>query len=173
MTVVLTSLGDQVAYLRHSYLAVFKAIWVCRGQPESHPLSSPTAHISAPGRACNSKLSRVGAGDATIEGLSIREDMGSIYSMLGVCPQHDLLWEQLTPMQHLNFYGRLKNLKVHLQSCPPQRADHLSTPQSLGNQGTGSLGTPRPQKASAAFCWPPCFRRVLTRLGSAPVQVSV
>jgi len=51
------------------------------------------------------------SGDATIEGLSIREDMGSIYSMLGVCPQHDLLWEQLTPMQHLNFYGRLKNLK--------------------------------------------------------------
>ncbi len=26
--------------------------------------------------------------------------------------QHDLLWEQLTPVEHLNFYGRLKGLKV-------------------------------------------------------------
>ena len=26
--------------------------------------------------------------------------------------QHDLLWEQLTPTEHLSFYGRLKGLKV-------------------------------------------------------------
>lgn len=92
-------------------------------------------------------MSTVGAGDATIEGLSIREDMGSIYSMLGVCPQHDLLWEQLTPMQHLNFYGRLKNLKVHMQICQPQCADHLSVLQSLRNTTLCLLGTPRLQKA--------------------------
>jgi ABC-type multidrug transport system ATPase subunit len=30
--------------------------------------------------------------------------------MLGVCPQHDLLWEQLSAREHLRFYGRLKNL---------------------------------------------------------------
>ena len=27
---------------------------------------------------------------------------------MGVCPQHDLLWEQLTGEEHLLFYGRLK-----------------------------------------------------------------
>lgn len=47
-----------------------------------------------------------------MEGLSIRQDMGLIYSLLGVCPQHDLLWEQLSPTHHLNFYGRLKSLTV-------------------------------------------------------------
>ena len=55
-------------------------------------------------------------GTALIEGQNICTDMASIYSMMGVCPQHDLLWESLTGREHLLFYGRLKNLKV-LASC--------------------------------------------------------
>ena len=30
--------------------------------------------------------------------------------IMGVCPQHDLLWDRLTSREHLNFYGRLKGL---------------------------------------------------------------
>ena len=37
--------------------------------------------------------------------------MDLVYSQLGVCPQHDLLWEQLSGRDHLIFYGRLKNLR--------------------------------------------------------------
>lgn len=47
-----------------------------------------------------------------MEGYDIRKDMASVYGLMGVCPQHDLLWEQLTAREHLIFYGRLKNLKV-------------------------------------------------------------
>jgi ABC-type multidrug transport system ATPase subunit len=36
--------------------------------------------------------------------------MDAIYSLMGVCPQHDLLWETLTGREHLLFYGRLKGL---------------------------------------------------------------
>lgn len=39
--------------------------------------------------------------------------MADIYATMGVCPQHDLLWDTLTGREHLLFYGRLKNLKVH------------------------------------------------------------
>jgi ABC-type multidrug transport system ATPase subunit len=49
-------------------------------------------------------------GEAIIAGKSIRTDMTDIYKSMGVCPQHDLLWETLTPREHLNFYGRLKGL---------------------------------------------------------------
>jgi ABC-type multidrug transport system ATPase subunit len=28
----------------------------------------------------------------------------------GVCPQHDVLWEEQTGREHLLFYGRLKGL---------------------------------------------------------------
>jgi hypothetical protein len=51
------------------------------------------------------------SGTATVEGLDVRTSMDKIYSLMGVCPQHDLLWETLTPREHLSFYGRLKNLR--------------------------------------------------------------
>jgi ABC-type multidrug transport system ATPase subunit len=37
--------------------------------------------------------------------------MAAIYTLMGVCPQHDLLWETLTGREHLLFYGRLKGLE--------------------------------------------------------------
>ncbi|KAL6888886.1 hypothetical protein ACP4OV_009912 [Aristida adscensionis] len=51
------------------------------------------------------------SGTAYIEGTDIRGDMDKIYTGIGVCPQHDLLWENLTGREHLLFYGRLKKLK--------------------------------------------------------------
>ncbi|CAL4998484.1 unnamed protein product [Urochloa decumbens] len=51
------------------------------------------------------------SGTAYVHGMDIKTDMIAIYSNMGVCPQHDLLWETLTGREHLLFYGRLKNLK--------------------------------------------------------------
>ncbi|KNA24418.1 hypothetical protein SOVF_016000 [Spinacia oleracea] len=56
-------------------------------------------------------LTKPTSGTAFINGLDIRTHMDEVYSMIGVCPQHDLLWETLTGREHLMFYGRLKNLK--------------------------------------------------------------
>ncbi|KAK1357751.1 ABC transporter domain-containing protein [Heracleum sosnowskyi] len=56
-------------------------------------------------------LIRPTSGTAYVEGLDIRTNMDGIYSNMGVCPQHDLLWNTLTGREHLLFYGRLKNLK--------------------------------------------------------------
>ncbi|TVU33005.1 hypothetical protein EJB05_24777 [Eragrostis curvula] len=56
-------------------------------------------------------FSKPTSGTAYIEGMNIRLDMDRIYTGLGVCPQHDLLWENLTGREHLLFYGRLKKLK--------------------------------------------------------------
>ncbi|KAG2327961.1 hypothetical protein Bca52824_010689 [Brassica carinata] len=51
------------------------------------------------------------SGTALVQGLDILTDMDRIYTTIGVCPQHDLLWEKLSGREHLLFYGRLKNLK--------------------------------------------------------------
>lgn len=65
-----------------------------------------------------------------VEGLDIRSDMADIYAMMGVCPQHDLLWDTLTGREHLLFYGRLKNLKVHtLLSQKSSLHTRLNSPQ--------------------------------------------
>jgi ABC-type multidrug transport system ATPase subunit len=55
-------------------------------------------------------FSRPTSGTAVVERLSILTHMKSIYSIMGVCPQHDILWESLSPREHLSFYGALKNL---------------------------------------------------------------
>eukprot|EP01025_Chloroclados_australasicus_P028913 TRINITY_DN286_c0_g1_i4.p1 TRINITY_DN286_c0_g1~~TRINITY_DN286_c0_g1_i4.p1 ORF type:complete len:1073 (-),score=121.43 TRINITY_DN286_c0_g1_i4:266-3484(-) len=47
-------------------------------------------------------------GNAVIGGYNIRTQMNDIYKDMGVCPQHDLLWENLTGREHLFFYARLK-----------------------------------------------------------------
>lgn len=56
-------------------------------------------------------LTKPTSGSAFVQGLDIRTRMNAIYTSMGVCPQHDLLWETLTGREHLLFYGRLKNLK--------------------------------------------------------------
>ncbi|CAJ1975258.1 unnamed protein product [Sphenostylis stenocarpa] len=56
-------------------------------------------------------LTKPTSGRAFVQGLDIRTHMDGIYTSMGVCPQHDLLWESLTGREHLFFYGRLKNLK--------------------------------------------------------------
>ncbi|KAF8065710.1 ABCA3 [Scenedesmus sp. PABB004] len=50
------------------------------------------------------------AGTALVGGHDITAAMDAVYALMGVCPQHDLLWDCLTGAEHLRFYGRLKGL---------------------------------------------------------------
>lgn len=36
------------------------------------------------------------------------EDLGEIRRHIGVCPQFDLLWKEMTAYEHLRLYARLK-----------------------------------------------------------------
>jgi ATP-binding cassette subfamily A (ABC1) protein 3 len=50
------------------------------------------------------------SGSASIQGLDIETQMVAIRKTIGCCPQHDILWEQLTVHQHLETFARLKGL---------------------------------------------------------------
>jgi ABC-type multidrug transport system ATPase subunit len=50
------------------------------------------------------------SGDALIHGYSIRSQMGSIRNNMGVCPQHDLLFNELTARQHIHLFSGLKGV---------------------------------------------------------------
>ena len=50
-------------------------------------------------------------GEAWIGGYSILDDLPYVYKRIGVCPQFDLLWEDLTVEDHLLFYLRLKGVQ--------------------------------------------------------------
>eukprot|EP01105_Mastigella_eilhardi_P000276 TRINITY_DN1037_c0_g1_i2.p1 TRINITY_DN1037_c0_g1~~TRINITY_DN1037_c0_g1_i2.p1 ORF type:complete len:1665 (-),score=344.24 TRINITY_DN1037_c0_g1_i2:724-5268(-) len=51
-------------------------------------------------------------GDAFIEGCSVKSDLRTIRGKIGVCPQEDLLYDNLTAEEHLTLFGRLKGIPV-------------------------------------------------------------
>ena len=51
------------------------------------------------------------AGDATVQGLSIRTQMPEIRKRIGVCPQHNVLFDELTVTEHLEIFAGLKGAR--------------------------------------------------------------
>eukprot|EP00897_Mesotaenium_endlicherianum_P001210 jgi/Mesen1/1116/ME000123S00292 len=52
-------------------------------------------------------------GDAVLLGHSIRSHMGTIRRTLGVCPQHNILFPELTVREHMALYAVLKGVPSH------------------------------------------------------------
>ena len=52
-------------------------------------------------------------GSALINGYSIENEMGMIRKSLGLCPQHNMLFVDLTVEEHMIFFGMLKGLSMN------------------------------------------------------------
>ncbi|KAH3872038.1 phospholipid-transporting ATPase ABCA3-like isoform X2 [Dreissena polymorpha] len=52
-------------------------------------------------------------GTARVNGFDIRQDIANVRSSLGLCPQHDVLFDTLTVEEHLTFFARLKGYSGH------------------------------------------------------------
>ena len=53
------------------------------------------------------------AGGAEINGYDINTEMDLIRRSLGICPQHNVLFDRLTVREHLAFFAMLKVLYVY------------------------------------------------------------
>ncbi|KAK8968288.1 ABC transporter A family member 7 [Platanthera guangdongensis] len=99
------------------------------GNPEKHAVRELSLAISQ--RECFGILGPNGAGKTTfinmvtgltkptsgtilVQGLDICKDMDKVHTLMGICPQHDSIWDTLAGREHLLFYGRLKNPKGDL-----------------------------------------------------------
>uniref|UniRef100_H3GK29 ABC transporter domain-containing protein n=1 Tax=Phytophthora ramorum TaxID=164328 RepID=H3GK29_PHYRM len=51
------------------------------------------------------------SGDASFRGMSLVHDMAEIRQSLGLCFQHDVLYNELTVQEHLLFYGKVKGYR--------------------------------------------------------------
>ena len=49
-------------------------------------------------------------GDAFFFGISVRKNLDAVRSMLGVCPQHDILWNDLTAREHMQLFAEMKGV---------------------------------------------------------------
>ncbi|KAF1780736.1 P-loop containing nucleoside triphosphate hydrolase [Phytophthora cactorum] len=50
------------------------------------------------------------AGDATLYGCSIKRDFHELRRVIGICPQHDVLFQDLTVEEHLLLFGTMKQI---------------------------------------------------------------
>ncbi|CAI5723062.1 unnamed protein product [Hyaloperonospora brassicae] len=50
------------------------------------------------------------SGNATLFGLSFREHLNELRRIMGVCPQHDVLFDELTVEEHLLMFGTMKHI---------------------------------------------------------------
>jgi ABC-type multidrug transport system ATPase subunit len=61
-------------------------------------------------------------GNAYIAGFDIIENLDQVQLYMGVCPQFDILWPELTVQEHLLFYARLKGSKPEEEESRVRRA---------------------------------------------------
>ncbi|XP_022745140.1 ABC transporter A family member 1-like isoform X3 [Durio zibethinus] len=72
------------------------------------------------------------SGDALVFGKSILTDMNDIRKELGVCPQHDILFPELTVREHLEMFAILKGMKEDgLESAVTEMVDEVGLADKL------------------------------------------
>ena len=57
-----------------------------------------------------SGIQGVSGGEASICGFDVRREMSKIHGIIGICPQFDIVWQELTVVQHMQLYARIKGL---------------------------------------------------------------
>jgi len=51
------------------------------------------------------------SGSALVGGYNIVNEIDKVHIVMGLCPQFDVLWDDLTCMEHILFYARLKGIQ--------------------------------------------------------------
>jgi ABC-type multidrug transport system ATPase subunit len=57
-------------------------------------------------------LVKPSSGTCTVAGLNVEHSLSSVRRLLGVCPQHDILWDDLTAVEHLRLFAQLKGMRA-------------------------------------------------------------
>jgi ABC-type multidrug transport system ATPase subunit len=57
------------------------------------------------------------SGNALVAGHDVLRDLRALSNLVGVCPQQDILWPELTVREHLLFYARVKGVPRAVESA--------------------------------------------------------
>ena len=56
--------------------------------------------------------SDISEGQASVFGVDLFNEMEKVRSFMGVCPQHDALFELLTPKENLEIFSQFRDYRV-------------------------------------------------------------
>ena len=62
------------------------------------------------------------AGQAFVNGWNVETEADAVHVSVGFCPQHDILWDDLSVEEHLLYYARVKGVPIaderkHVDQC--------------------------------------------------------
>jgi ABC-type multidrug transport system ATPase subunit len=89
-------------------------------------------------------------GDAICFGHSIIDGMEQIRAVMGVCPQHDILWNQLTAREHLELFANLKGLEGDIEEEVSQRLKDVAL-TAAADAAAGSFSGGMKRRLSVAI----------------------
>jgi ATP-binding cassette, subfamily A (ABC1), member 3 len=94
------------------------------------------------------------SGTALISGKDITTDMTSVRGSLGLCPQHNILFGELTVREHIMFYARLKGLHQTKIDAEVQKYVKLLDLADKTNMRSSTLsgGMQRKLSVAVALC---------------------
>ncbi|KAJ7956357.1 ABC transporter A family member 2 [Quillaja saponaria] len=105
-----------------------KGLWVNFAKDQLFCLLGPNGAGKTTAINCLTGITPVTIGDALIYGHSIRSSIGmsSIRKLIGVCPQFDILWEELSGQEHLHLFASIKGLPpTSIQSITQKSLDDV------------------------------------------------
>ncbi len=91
------------------------------------------------------------AGTATLAGFNIKTETSDVYKSIGICPQFDILWEDLTVGEHLYFYCRLKGVSDRDEKLAVKQALEQVSLTSFENRLTKGLSGGEKRRVSIAI----------------------
>lgn len=93
-------------------------------------------------------------GTALINGMDVRTNIDSVRGSLGLCPQHNILFDELTVREHIVFYSRLKGLNKDAVDAEVRKYVKLIDlePKINAMSSTLSGGMKRKLSVCVAFC---------------------
>ncbi|GIL83990.1 hypothetical protein Vretifemale_12715 [Volvox reticuliferus] len=93
------------------------------------------------------------AGSATVNGFDVATQMDQVRASLGICPQFDILWPDLTVYEHLEMYGAIKGYQWNeIREAAIQAATSVNLESKL-QCAAGELSGGQRRKLSVAIAF--------------------
>ncbi|KAG0376564.1 ATP-binding cassette sub- A member 5 [Mortierella sp. AD032] len=113
------------------------------------------------------------SGGGTIEGLSIAPFHDDLRSMIGICPQFDVIWPKLTVRDHLTLFAKIKGVAPeHLEASVDQMVDEMGL-GPLGNKRAKTFSGGNKRRLSLAMAVIGCPKVVFLDEPTTGVDVAI
>ncbi|KAG5510167.1 hypothetical protein JKF63_07064 [Porcisia hertigi] len=110
-------------------------------------------------------------GDCYVYGNSVRTELDQVRRQIGYCPQHNILWEELTCRDHLEFFGRIKGLRGWELEDAVCRMLYETNMLDKMDQPVKSLSGGQKRKLSVSVAFVACSRLVFLDEPTAGMDV--